>query len=527
MAAQSLLRQRHGDDEIAESTEQSPLISQASSASRLHANRTASSTISLGDTLPNGWSAGTAFAILCVIIFVASAQGGFYNMSLTRIFEDILCRQYYDQIRSNDEPIDEGMCKAPAIQSKLAYLFAILDSFNSGVGILAALPWGIVADKIGRRPVFVMGLTGMSISILWIMVVGWFSQTFSPRLIWLSPVFYLLGGGNPVLSAIVHSMTLDIVPESERASCFMRIHGASMVGNLLSPALASITMASTGPWPTIFISFLLTGLPAPLIFLVPETLKRRDPDDSDEPDSGTLKGHLTQSLSELKKSATMFRAPSMIIILLITMLQVTLVMCTLQFLSQFASTRYDIPLADTGFIQSAYGVSFIMVSFLILPYVSSALLKPGAPAFLRFNDDRQRDLFLARSSYVASMIATFILGLSGTLPGFVFGLVILAFGVSGEGFLKSIATLYVRPEHRSRLFTILALTAMSSNLWASPALAALFSLGMRLDGIWIGLPYFGISGLCIIMFSSSLFIKPPPSPGVDEESDSDHESCSE
>lgn len=147
MAAQSLLRQRHGDDEIAESTEQSPLISQASSASRLHANRTASSTISLGDTLPNGWSAGTAFAILCVIIFVASAQGGFYNMSLTRIFEDILCRQYYDQIRSNDEPIDEGMCKAPAIQSKLAYLFAILDSFNSGVGILAALPWGIVADK--------------------------------------------------------------------------------------------------------------------------------------------------------------------------------------------------------------------------------------------------------------------------------------------------------------------------------------------------------------------------------------------
>ncbi|KAI1111171.1 major facilitator superfamily domain-containing protein [Nemania sp. NC0429] len=527
MAAQSLLSQRHGerDDITAESTEQTPLISQPSSASRLHANRTvtASSTASLGDALPNGRSPRTAFAILCFMIFLVCAQGGFYNMSLTRIFEDILCRQYYDQIHSKDEPIDETMCKHPAIQSKLAYLFAILESFNAALGITAALPWGIMADKIGRRPVFVMGLTGMSISILWIMVVGWFPQTFSPRLIWLSPIFYLLGGGNPVLSATVHSITIDMMPESERASCFMRIHGASMVGNLLSPALASIMMASTGPWPTIFLSFLLTGLPGPLIFLVPETLKQRHVDDSDEPDSGTLKSHLTQSLHELKKSATMFRFPSMIIILLITMLQVTLVICTLQFLSQFASKRYNIPIADTGYIQSAYGISFIAVSFIILPYVSSALLKPSAPAFLRFDDDKQRDLFLARSSYVASMVGTFILGLSGSVPGFVFGLIILAFGVSGEGFLKSIATLYVTAEQRSRLFTILALAAMSSNLWASPALAALFSAGMRLDGIWIGLPYFGVFGLCILMFASSLFIKAPPSPGVDEESDSGHE----
>lgn len=306
-----------------------------------------------------------------------------------------------------------------------------------------------------------------------------------------------------------------------RASCFMRIHGASMVGNLLSPALASIMMASTGPWPTIFVSFLLTGLPGPLIFLVPETLKRRDVDDNDEPDRGTFKRHLKQSLLELKKSARVFRSPSMLIILLITMLQATLVFCTLQFLGQFTSKRYNIPLADTGFIQSAYGISFIVVSFLILPYVTSALLKSSAPAFLRFNDDRQRDLFLARSSYVASMIATFILGLSGSLAGFVFGLVILAFGVSGEGFLKSIATLYVTAEQRSRLFTILALAAMSSNLWASPALAALFSLGMRLGGVWIGLPYFGIFGLCIVMFASSFFIKLPPFPGVDEESDPD------
>lgn len=246
-----------------------------------------------------------------------------------------------------------------------------------------------------------------------------------------------------------------------------------------------------------------------------------------EPGSGTFKAHLVQSFSELRKSANVFGSPSMILILLITMLQLSLVLCTFQFLSQFCSKRYNIPLADTGYIQSAYGVAFITVSFFIMPFVSSAILKPSAPAILRFDNDRQRDLFLARSSYLASLVGTFILGLSGSLPGFVFGLAILAFGVSGEGFLKSVATLYVTSEQRSRLFTILGLSAIASDLWVSPTLAALFSLGMRLGGVWIGLPYFGVSSLCVLMFSMSLFLKLPTSSIADEESDSDENLNSE
>ncbi len=175
-------------------------------------------------------------------------------------------------------------------------------------------------------------------------------------------------------------------------------------------------------------------------------------------------------------------------------------------------------------IQSTYGAVFIAVSFFILPFVSSAVLKPRAPAFLRFDNDKRRDLLFARASYLASMVATFILGLSGSLPVFIFGLAILAFGVSGEGFLKSVATLYVTAKQRSRLFTILGLAAIASDLWVSPALAALFSLGMRLGGIWIGLPYFGLSGICVLMFSMALFLDLPLSPMADEESDFDERS---
>lgn len=291
-----------------------------------------------------------------------------------------------------------------------------------------------------------------------------------------------------------------------------------MVGNLISPALASIMMAKTGPWPPALVAFLLLSIPAFAIFFVPESLKP-DPADSEEPGNTTFKARLRQSLRELKKSARVFDSPSMILVLLITTLQLSLVQCTYQFFAQFVSKRYNIPLADTGYVQSAYGVAFITVSFIIIPFLSSALLTSSAPPFLRFDDDRQRDLFFARSAYLASMIATFILGLAGSLPWFVFGLVILAFGVSGEGFLKSVATLFVTTEQRTRLFTILGLAAIASDLWVSPGLAALFSLGMRLGGAWIGLPYLGVSGLCVLMFIMALFIKLPQQAKVDEESE--------
>ncbi|KAI1737058.1 major facilitator superfamily domain-containing protein [Xylaria scruposa] len=523
--------ERYCDDGFTESSERAPLLPESPNASpspSSHARGTGlhgieSSVDSRADTVPTPLlqRPGVIIIILYIIVFVVSASGGFQNISMTRIFEDILCRQYYDRGGDNQDPIKEDMCKINAIQSKLAYLFAIQASLNAGASMLTALPWGIAADKIGRRPVFAIGLIGMGIALLWVIVVGWFYPTLSPRLIWLSPISYLLGGGNPVLIATITSMVVDVVPESERSASFMRLHGASMVGNLISPALASALMTSAGPWPPIVLAFFLLTLPALAIFLIPESLKKTRHRLGSR---GTFKAQLAQSVNKLIKSANLFVSTSIIIILLITMLQLSLILSTLQFLSQFALKRYYIPLAKTGYIQSTYSAVFIAVSFFILPFISSAALKPAAPSFLHLNNNKQRDLLFARVSYLVCIIATFIFGLSTSLLVFIFGLVILAFGASGDGFLKSIATLYVTAKQRFRLFTILGLATIASDVWVSPSLAALFSLGMRLGGVWTGLPYFGLSGVCVLMFLLALFLDLPSSPVIadaesDEESD--------
>ncbi|KAI1323370.1 MFS general substrate transporter [Xylariaceae sp. FL0255] len=453
--------------------------------------------------------------ILTLVIFIASASGGFLNIPMIRVFEDILCRQYYDKIRNREDgaPIDEGMCKVDAIQSELAYLFAVMAALNAGLSCLSALPWGIAADRIGRRQIYAIGVTGMALSIIWIMGIGWFNVIFPPRLIWISPVFYLLGGGNPVISAVVQGMTVDIVPESQRAISLLRISAGSMIGNLVSPALASLLMTESGPWPPMGLAFFLIMVTVPLIFIIPETSKEDTDNDSDDIASTGFKHRLAQSLRELKRSATIFRSPSMVILLLMCMLELPVILSTYMFLSQFASKRYDILLKDTGYIQTAYGIAVCIACFIVLPLLSSFVMKPEAPSFLRMSDDRRRDLIFLQWSFIAMMAGTFILGISLSLAGFIIGLMVLAFGNGASSYIKSLATLYVSSDQRSRLFTILGLAMIGSDLWASPSLAALFSLGMRLGGRWIGLPYFGLFVLCVIMLILSLLMRLPKVPG--------------
>lgn len=153
---------------------------------------------------------------LCyLIVLVGSLAGGFQQIPMTRIYEDILCHEYYSQSPTSGEPIDEVLCKENVIQSELAYLFAFLEALNSGIGCLVALLWGIVADRIGRKPVYATAAIGMILHVLLIMVVGWFPDTFPVRWIWISSVAHLFGGP-PVIGACTYSMVSDIVPESSR-----------------------------------------------------------------------------------------------------------------------------------------------------------------------------------------------------------------------------------------------------------------------------------------------------------------------
>ncbi|KAI0024025.1 major facilitator superfamily domain-containing protein [Xylariomycetidae sp. FL0641] len=517
-------RVNHRDEENSEVTEYTPLVGKSSHGSRpgSSSSRRRGSIASIGSAIvsaPQLRSPNTIVNALCLGVFIACAAGPFQTIPMTRIYEDILCSEYYDRLRSRGRSIDEDMCKVDDIQSKLAYLFATWSALNAGISIAATLPWGIMADRMGRKPVCALSLLGMALAQLLIMAVAWFRGIVPVHLVWMSSVAYLCGGGDPTVSAALTGMVTDVVDESKRSVSYMRLHAASMLGNLVAPALASAMMSRTGPWPVMFVSLVLVTAPIALLLFLPETVQKADECSGEtQAEPHSLKESLQQNFKDLIDSLSVLKIPSVLLIFCIVMLEMPTVVCTFQFMTQFVSKRYHIPLAKTGYVQSVYGIAHLIVVLVIVPLVSAAMVNPSMPGFLRITNEKRRDLLLARWSYAAVIIGTFVLGISPSLADFVFGLVVMSLGSAAASCVQGTAVLYVDEHHRSSFFSLLALTKFTGNLWGSPALAGLFSAGMKLGGMWIGLPYFGVSGLAAIMLTIAMFVTVPIRARNDERS---------
>ncbi|KAF2970991.1 hypothetical protein GQX73_g2580 [Xylaria multiplex] len=452
--------------------------------------------------------------ILYFITFIASYSGGFIELPLTRLIEDIICHDYYD-VESRTQPIDESLCKEDSIQKELAYLLAVQSTLYSIIAFAAAFPWGLAADKIGRKPIVAVAMTGLLVGALIELAVVYWSDVFPITAIWASAAGQLVGGGNGVLIAVVLSMIADATNEEDRAIAFLRIHVASLCGNLLSPSLAGFVMEKAGPWIPPLIGIGLFSLGGIALLFLPETRVVKDASpESQEPNTPKPKSTASQVFGQFLDSLSILKSPSLILLFLTALCSMPVMDSTLQFLNQFVSKRYEIKIAQTGYVQSTYGVASIIMTLIILPWISAVLIDPATPARYRAKDEHYRDLSLARWSYAVLFLGALTLGLSPTLSGFVFGLIVMAIG-SGFGSLsKSLMSIYVDPAHRSRLFSLVGMVELLGSVFSQPMLAGLFSLGLRWHGVWIGLPYLGLAVLIALSGSLLLFVRIPRTLGA-------------
>ncbi|KAI0431528.1 major facilitator superfamily domain-containing protein [Xylaria sp. FL1042] len=447
--------------------------------------------------------------VLYFITFIVSYSGGFVELPLTRLIEDIICHEYYD-VESLNQPIDESLCKEDSIQKELAYLLAVQSTLYSIVAFVAAFPWGLAADKLGRKPIVAVAMTGLLVGALIELAVVYWSNVFPITAIWASSVGQLIGGGNGVLIAVVLSMIADATNEEDRAIAFLRTHVASLCGNLLSPSLAGFVMEKAGPWVSPLIGLGLFSLGGIALFFLPETRPCKNPlQESNEPDLSSPGLAISQVFSQFLDSLSILKSPSLILLLVTALCSMPVMDSTLQFLNQFVSKRYEIKIAQTGYVQSTYGIASIIMTLVILPWISGVLIDPATPARYRAKDEHYRDLSLARWSYAVLFFGALTLGVSPTLSGFVFGLVLMAIGSGFASLSKSLMSIYVDPEHRSRLFSLVNMVEVLGSVFSQPLLAGLFSLGLRWHGSWIGLPYLGLAALIAVSGALLLFVRIP------------------
>ncbi|KAI0141636.1 major facilitator superfamily transporter [Xylariaceae sp. FL1272] len=449
--------------------------------------------------VPKAHKNSTIIFFLYIIVFVASSSEGFIELPLTRFLEDIVCHEYYD-MKSSDQPIDERLCKENPIQQKVAYILAILSALQAIVSFFAALPWGVAADKIGRKPVVFLNISGLILGAIWALIVVYWRHVFPLTAIWATCLGSLIGGGNTVLLAIILSMISDATKEEERAVEFMRLHVASLCGNFLSPTLAALVMQSIGPWPSPWIGIALLFSAAVAFMFLPETLrhKRNPPPPAPEPsraDTSTLGSKVSSAFDDIRESLRMLKSPSLVLLILTALSGPPMVFSTTNFMNQFVSKRYHIKIASTGYIQTLYGIAHVIMSLLILPLLSRYLMRPSVPVKFRPKDEQHRDLTLARYSYIFIFVGALILGLSPTLGGFVLGLLVMAIGSGYNSLVRSLMSVFVNPEHSSRLFSFYAMVETAAKVYAQPMLAGTFALGLKWQGEWIGLPYLALAAL--------------------------------
>lgn len=129
------------------------------------------------DSLPGEKINLKVIAIIFMNVLVANI-GYFISITpLTRVFEDITCRRYFQEsaqtllLNGTHGRPDEAQCKIPEVQGPVAQLFGVQTFLDGLVGILLGLYFGALADRIGRRPILTLASAGAFLGMCWTLYV--------------------------------------------------------------------------------------------------------------------------------------------------------------------------------------------------------------------------------------------------------------------------------------------------------------------------------------------------------------------
>ncbi|KAH8427084.1 putative MFS transporter [Aspergillus melleus] len=488
--------------------------------------------------------------ILAVEVGLVMAHG-----PVTRIYESIVCREYYaqydpTQIPSNGQ-VDEELCKVKDVQSELAAVKGYMEFFDGILSIFLAIPYGLLADRRGRKPTLCLSIPGFLLNCVIQFVVMWYSDIFPLRTVWLSCLTWLFGGGPVVAFAIIWTMMSDVTTEDERAAMFFKFGVASMGADFASNAASSWLMAMD-PWLPLVLGWGVTIIGVFCALSLPETMHARpsnrdsasvelsrlstgdvkrslskehdrpeiiitDEDDNDVSDplfASPTSTTTTSTTASVQKPPLTTRiriyirnyiAPYMFIfryrqtmLLLSTFLVYRLSRGSSWFLIQYISTRYNWTISQSNFLIAFKPALTIPLFLIILPAISRHLLS-HLPQI-------KKDLTLARLSIICLAVGTLGIGLSPSIAVLIPSLLVQTCGSAFVYLARSLITTLVRREETARLFTIIEVLQSVGNIVASLLITGVFQIGLQLGGMWIGLAWMMTSvafmgvGVAIWMF---------------------------
>ncbi|KAJ5223988.1 hypothetical protein N7468_008530 [Penicillium chermesinum] len=499
--------------------------------------------------------------ILFVMVLAVEIGFSFLEGPMVRIMESIACHQYFlsadpSKIDANGQ-VPEGLCKGAEVQAELAAVKGYHMFFDGFLCALLAFPYGLLADRQGRKPTLLIGIPGLAVNSLITIGVLWFSNIFPLRAVWLASLGWFLGGGPVVAFAIVWTMMADVTTEAERATMFFQFAIVSMAAELGSSAVSSYLMV-LNPWIPLLVGYAIVFCGMSLTLILPETMHaipgkgpspssvelddledgnkqyRHKPenglyhDDSDAEVGQAHEAHMSWSYPALSGHSVrgkigilwsrvcfncrfyvkpylfiLNRKP--VLLLLTAFLVYRLSRGSSWFLTQYISSRYSWSLAAANMLVGSRPAVSIPVLLFGLPWLKK-----------RYLDSRksptEKDLSLARASIVCLAVGTLGIGLSPAVSTLIPSLVVQT---SGSGFVflaRSIITTLVERDETARLYTVIEILQAVGNVFASLSITAVFQMGLRMGGFWVGLAWMMTSSLFALVAVAIWMFRLPPTP---------------
>ncbi|KAL6786332.1 putative MFS multidrug transporter [Trichoderma sp. SZMC 28012] len=399
------------------------------------------------------------------------------------ILQDIICKNHYEEGQSLST--DDDRCKVDAVQSEVAFINGWKDVFEMLPAIILAVPYGALADRIGRKRVFLLAIVGIGMNDLWMRMVFWFSNVFPIRAVWFGGLWQVIGAGAASLSSISHVMVADL-------------QSAIMIAQFIFVPVGG-TLVSIDPWIPMMISSVVTvlGFFGALIFL-PETLQSTERDfsspsvtDNDHGDqtspTGTKHGFQIRWTNLVAGCAAMMKwvkQNSRLVVVLVCFFPWSIgQQASGTLLLQYASKRLNWSLGKASYLVSLGAGINLIVHAVGIPALSTVLLWR-----LKLHEIA-KDKRIAQISGVFLVLGTSIIFAAGSWTILVLGQVVYSMGLAFSVPARSIVTSMVEKRHLAALYTTISVLLYGGMLTGGPLFAGAFGWGLRLGGLWIGMPY--------------------------------------
>ncbi|KAM3470136.1 hypothetical protein MY8738_009862 [Beauveria namnaoensis] len=460
---------------------------------------------------------------IIVLLLMLLIDGFGYVMSAapqTRLIEDIVCRKYYSAETLSTLGLtspSEHMCKERPVQDAVAQLFGWQTFFDGIPGLVLAMYFGVLADKHGRRGVLFLSMLGQTIGLTWVLFISW--TEWPLKLMWLSSLCLIIGGGTTVTSAVAMMILTDATSEDKRSQVFFLAQTVLIVAELIGPLISSKLM-EINLWIPILLGLGCTVVTMLLAGSVPETLepKARAKDENgseDEPEG--FQNRLRATWKHISTTIRYIASNMNLVLLVATFLVMDYSRQSLSVLLQFTSTRYSLTIAKANYLLSFRAFAQLITFALILPALDTYMVKKLGVS------PRLKDLKLCRTSIVLFMVGFGLLVVAPQVWMVALALVFYTFGSGFGSFARSLASALVEKDMIGTLLTSVAIMDTTGALLAGPIVAKTFSWSLTLHGVGRGLPYlcsFLLCGLATIMLFQIRSVDRPdekPAP-VDEES---------